>query len=67
MISILLLFSCILNQQIRYEAIGAVDSKDGGVCVFQLEDGEVLMIDYRICKNMAEGDIIGVIRKNKSR
>lgn len=41
--------------------VGIIDAKEDNVCAVQLADETIIYVDSRICENVKEGDVIGVI------
>jgi hypothetical protein len=60
MISILFWFGCMH----RPVFIGVIDAKEDTICVIQLADESIIHVDSKLCADVKEGDVIGVIREN---
>ena len=59
MISILFWLGCMPKPVL----IGVIDVKESTVCVIQLADESIIHVDARLCQNVKEGDVIGVLNK----
>ena len=58
-LSVFLLAGCLPKPVL----IGIIDAKEDTVCALQLPDETIIYVDSRICENVKEGDVIGVIHE----
>ena len=59
---VLLLSGCAAKQRVL---IGTVDSREGRICVLQLEDGSIIHVHPAICDKLEEGDVVEATREKR--